>query len=93
MNTDFDGVNRVRIRTPHPRCASPFKYRASPCKVRSDSIYSHGLSWYYYGLMPTYEYMTVWTSVFMDVFPCIYACDDVLYILSRRKFNYKYWPR
>ena len=33
---------------------SPFKYRASPCKVHSDTMYLCGLSWYHYGLTRTF---------------------------------------
>ena len=57
MNTDFDGVNRVcihTVRTLHTCCASPFKYHASPCAVRSDTMYFHGLSWYHYRLTWTF---------------------------------------
>ena len=41
------------VRTPCTRCANScksFKDRASPCKVRSDTMYLHGLSWYHYEL-------------------------------------------
>lgn len=48
-------VSTVRIhtmRTPPTCCASPFKYRANPCKVRSDTMYLHGL---HYGYTRTCE--------------------------------------
>ena len=89
MNMDFDGVNRVHIHTmrrPPTHCASPFKHRASPCKVHRDTMYLHPFSWYHYGLMWTFAMckrvrMNTDTvdPVEVRIHRCFFGvCDDIL---------------